>query len=52
MTAAELLVWGIEGEKQHPCVKVKENHNKTDSFICYIQGVNNTNFRAIKVSYF
>ncbi|XP_023205541.1 plexin-C1-like [Xiphophorus maculatus] len=51
MTAAELLVWGIEGEKQHPCVKVKENHNKTDSFICDIQGVNNTNFRAIKIKY-
>ncbi|XP_007573126.2 plexin-C1-like [Poecilia formosa] len=51
MTAAELLVWGVEGEKQHPCVKVKENHNKTDSFICDIQGVNNTNFRAIKIKY-
>ncbi|XP_014831240.1 PREDICTED: plexin-C1-like [Poecilia mexicana] len=51
MTAAELLVWGVEGEKQHPCVKIKENHNKTDSFICDIQGVNNTNFRAIKIKY-
>ncbi|PWA20031.1 hypothetical protein CCH79_00016058 [Gambusia affinis] len=48
MTAAELLVWGVEGENQYPCIKVLENHNKTDSFICDIQGVNNTNFRAIK----
>ncbi|XP_043963516.1 plexin-C1-like [Gambusia affinis] len=50
MTAAELLVW-VEGEKQYPCIKVLENHNKTDSFICDIQGVNNTNFRAIKIIY-
>ncbi|XP_054911469.1 plexin-C1-like [Poeciliopsis prolifica] len=51
ITAAELSVWGIEGEKQHPCVKIKENHNKTDSFVCDIQGVNNANFRSIKIKY-
>ncbi|MEQ2308931.1 hypothetical protein AMECASPLE_033375 [Ameca splendens] len=52
MTPAELLVWGIKDEKQHPCIlEVKENCNKTDCFMCEIRGVHDANFRAIKIKY-
>lgn len=53
MSAAEVLVWGIQDTKQLPCIlEVEENSNKTDSFICEIRGVQNTNIKQIKVGDF
>lgn len=50
MKTGELLVWGIQDGKQHPCiVKDKESSNKTDSFICHISGTHSANFRELQV---
>ncbi|KAG8005809.1 Plexin-C1 [Nibea albiflora] len=38
MTTAELSVWGVQDEKEYPCImEDKENSNETDFFICEIQ---------------
>ncbi|TKS91123.1 Plexin-C1 Virus-encoded semaphorin protein receptor [Collichthys lucidus] len=38
MTTAELSVWGVQDEKEYPCImEDKEKSNETDFFICEIQ---------------
>ncbi|XP_034719215.1 plexin-C1 isoform X2 [Etheostoma cragini] len=52
MTIAELEVWGVEEEKQHPCImEAKETSNETDFFICEIQKTPNANFQQLKIKY-
>ncbi|XP_037552062.1 plexin-C1-like [Nematolebias whitei] len=52
MTTGELLVWGIQDGKRHPCImKEKESSNKTDSFVCEISGTHSTNFRELQIQY-
>ncbi|XP_078098782.1 plexin-C1-like [Sander vitreus] len=52
MTIAELEVWGVEEEKQHPCIMVtKETSNRTDFFTCKIQRTANANFQQLMIKY-
>ncbi|MED6281837.1 hypothetical protein CHARACLAT_025985 [Characodon lateralis] len=52
MKTAELKVVGIQNEKEYPCIlKSKESSNKTETFICEIEGLHNADFEEVKVSY-
>ncbi|XP_047245046.1 plexin-C1-like [Girardinichthys multiradiatus] len=52
MKTAELKVVGIQNEKEYPCIiKSKEISNKTETFICEIEGLHNADFEEVKVSY-
>ncbi|XP_039647716.1 plexin-C1-like [Perca fluviatilis] len=52
MTVAELEVWGVEEEKQHPCImETKETSNETDFFICEIKRTPDATFQHLKIRY-
>ncbi|TDG96875.1 hypothetical protein EPR50_G00233140 [Perca flavescens] len=52
MTVADLKVWGVEEEKQHPCImETKETSNETDFFICEIKTTANANFQQLMIKY-
>ncbi|XP_039647724.1 plexin-C1-like [Perca fluviatilis] len=52
MTVAELEVWGVEEEKQHPCImETKATSNETDFFICEIKRTPDATFQHLKIRY-
>ncbi|XP_035985880.1 plexin-C1-like [Fundulus heteroclitus] len=52
MTPEELLVWGIQNGKQHPCImKSKESRKDIEIFSCEVQSLQNADIAQIKISY-
>ncbi|KAM4711719.1 plexin-C1 [Anableps anableps] len=51
MTTEELSVEGIQNENTYPCIINKESSNKTETFTCKIQGLQNADFEAVKINF-
>ncbi|KAF3704949.1 Plexin-C1 Virus-encoded semaphorin protein receptor Precursor [Channa argus] len=52
MTKEELLVWGLQDEKQYSCLmREKGTSNETESFICEIQSPPGRTFRQLRIEY-
>ena len=51
MTAAEVLVWGVQEGKHYFCnMETKKNHIITDFIICKIQSTSDAEFQQLLVS--
>ncbi|XP_015248304.1 PREDICTED: plexin-C1-like [Cyprinodon variegatus] len=50
MEQEELKIWGIQGENKYPCIK-KKRENKTEAFICEIEGLQNSDIEQIEIKY-
>ncbi|XP_015248084.1 PREDICTED: plexin-C1-like [Cyprinodon variegatus] len=52
MKPEELDVWGIDGKKQHQCNNIfKESGKETETFICEIEGMQNSDFKQVQIKY-
>ncbi|XP_028306495.1 plexin-C1-like isoform X2 [Gouania willdenowi] len=48
---SEVTVWGVQGEKQYPCIMENNENDETDLFICYIQSTSKAEFHSIMVKF-
>ncbi|KAK2883211.1 plexin-C1-like [Channa argus] len=52
MTKEELLVWGLQDEKQYPCLmREKGTSNETEFFVCEIQSTSDTEFQHLMIQF-
>ncbi|XP_068611384.1 plexin-C1 [Brachionichthys hirsutus] len=52
MTPAELRVWGVQEEKEYPCIMgEKETSAEMDFFMCEIRMTPNAEFQRLKINY-